>query len=87
MLQEHFFAKLDSSIGHGIATLVLWAIAFPKEAKPGFVEEDIIWWLGFYEGPTIIMAGLVAAAFYYQYRIDRDKYQATKNALADRKPG
>ena len=79
-----FFAKLDNSIGHGIATLALWAIDFPKDAKPGLVDEEIIWWLGFIEGPTTIAAGLVAAGFYAQYRINKDKYQATKDALARR---
>jgi GPH family glycoside/pentoside/hexuronide:cation symporter len=80
-----FFAKLDNSIGHGIATLVLWAIEFPKAAKPGMVDEDIIWWLGFVEGPTTILAGLIAAGFYAQYRIDKDKYEATKVALAEQR--
>lgn len=77
-----FFAKLDNSIGHGIATLALWAIDFPKDAKPGLVDEEIIWWLGFIEGPATIAAGLVAAGFYAQYRINKDKYEATKDALA-----
>jgi len=79
-----FFAKLDNSIGHGIATLALWAIGFPKNAKPGLVDEEIIWWLGFIEGPTTVIAGLIAAVFYAQYRIDKDKYEATKVALAKR---
>lgn len=77
-----FFAKLDSSIGHGIATLALWAIEFPKNATPGQVDEEIIWWLGFIEGPTTIAAGLIAAGFYAQYRINKDSYEATKVALA-----
>lgn len=77
-----FFAKLDSSIGHGIATLALWAIEFPKNATPGQVDEEIIWWLGFIEGPTTIAAGLIAAGFYAQYRINKGSYEATKVALA-----
>ncbi len=77
-----FFAKLDNSIGHGIATFALWLIAFPKNAKPGQVNEEIIWWLGFIDSPLTIVAGLIAACFYAQYRINRQTWEETRAALS-----
>ena len=82
-----FFAKLDMSIGHGIATLVLWMIKFPKYARPGQVDGDMLWWLGLVEGPLIVIPGLIASVFYWQYRIDKSTYESTKIALAKRQKG
>jgi len=79
-----FFAKLDNSIGHGIATFAMWIIAFPKKAIPGQVDEDIIWWLGVIDSPATILPGLIAAVFYAQYRINRKTYEETKAGLAAR---
>jgi Na+/melibiose symporter-like transporter len=50
-----FFAKLDNSIGHGIASLSLWLIAFPDNARPGEVDGTTIWWLGMIVSPTTII--------------------------------
>lgn len=80
-----FFAKLDNSIGHGIATLALWGISFPKKAVPGEVNGDIIWWLGVVDSPVTILPGLIAGGFYAQYRINEKKYRETKAALEARR--
>jgi Na+/melibiose symporter-like transporter len=80
-----FFAKLDSSIGHGIAALALSLIAFPDRARPGEVHADTIWWLGIIDSPISIVPGLVAALFYAQYRINRGTYEATQATLAQRR--
>ncbi|MEX0942270.1 MAG: MFS transporter [Pseudomonadales bacterium] len=79
-----FFAKLDNSIGHGIATFAMWLIAFPKKAVPGEVDQDIIWWLGVIDSPMTILPGLIAAGFYAKYRIDKSSYDATRASLASR---
>jgi Na+/melibiose symporter-like transporter len=79
-----FFAKLDNSIGHGIATFAMWLIAFPKKAIPGEVDEEIIWWLGVIDSPMTILPGLIAACFYAQYRINRESYEKTRAALSAR---
>ncbi|MBD3647600.1 MAG: MFS transporter, partial [Pseudomonadales bacterium] len=79
-----FFAKLDNSIGHGLATLGLWLIAFPEQARPGQVDEDVIWWLGFMDSPLTILAGLIAAGFYSRYRINRESWEQTRTALSSR---
>lgn len=79
-----FFAKLDNSIGHGIATFAMWLIAFPKKAIPGQVDPEIIWWLGVIDSPMTILPGLLAAFFYAKYRIDRASYEATRATIASR---
>ncbi|MGE0621423.1 MAG: MFS transporter [Pseudomonadales bacterium] len=82
-----FFAKLDNSIGHGIASLSLWLIAFPDNARPGEVESSTIWWLGMIDSPITIIPGLIAAVFYAQYRINRKSYEETQSRLASRRAG
>ena len=78
-----FFAKLDNSLGHGLATLGLWLIAFPKKAIPGEVDGEIIWWLGIIDSPMTIIAGLIAAYFYSRYRIDKASYERTRQLLQE----
>lgn len=77
-----FFAKLDNSIGHGIASVSLWLIAFPDNARPGEVDGSTIWWLGMIDSPITIIPGLIAAAFYAKYRINKAKYIETQAELA-----
>lgn len=51
------------------------------------VDGEIIWWLGLIEGPAAIIPGLIAAVFYYQYRINKEKYENTKAALIRQRAG
>ncbi len=76
-----FFAKLDNSIGHGVASLSLWLIAFPDNARPGEIDQTTIWWLGMIDSPITIIPGIIAACFYAQYRIDRQRYADTQAEL------
>jgi Na+/melibiose symporter-like transporter len=80
-----FFAKLDSSIGHGVAAVALSLIAFPDKAVPGQVAVETIWWLGMIDSPLTIIPGLIAAVFYAQYRINRSSYEDTQRELAARR--
>ena len=77
-----FFAKLDASLGHGVAAVALALIAFPDEAEPGKVAADTIWWLGMIDSPLAIIPGVIAAVLYAQYRINRSGYEATRQALS-----
>lgn len=79
-----FFAKLDNSIGHGVAAVALSLIAFPDKAVPGQVDAGTIWWLGMIDSPLTIIPGLIAAVFYAQYRINRSSYEETQRQLASR---
>jgi len=80
-----FFAKLDNSIGHGIASVALWLIAFPDNASPGQIEESTIWWLGMIDSPIAIIPGIIAACFYAQYRINRKSFDATQRQLLEQR--
>ncbi len=80
-----FFAKLDNSIGHGLAAVSLSLIAFPDKAVPGEVDADTIWWLGMIDSPITIIPGIIAACFYAQYRINRASWDDTRRQLAERK--
>ena len=57
-------------------------IAFPKGAVPGEVDENIIWWIGVIDSPIAIIPGIIAAAFYAQYKIDKTSYENTRRQLA-----
>ena len=78
-----FFAKLDNSLGQGIAALSLTFIGFPKNAQPGAVDADTIYWLGLIESPLSIFPGVIAACFYAQYRINRQRYEKTRRQLEE----
>ena len=79
-----FFAKLDASLGHGLAAVALWAIAFPEQASPGEVPADVVWWLGMIDSPLSIVPGAIAALLYAQYRIHRADYERNRVALEAR---
>jgi Na+/melibiose symporter-like transporter len=78
-----FFAKLDNSLGHGVAAVALKMIEFPDKAVPGEVDADIVWWLGIVDSPMAIVPGLIAACFYARYRIDKSGYEETRKRLAE----
>jgi Na+/melibiose symporter-like transporter len=80
-----FFAKLDNSIGHGIAAISLALISFPDNARPGEVAESTVHWLGLIDSPITIIPGLIAACFYAQYRINRASYERTQQQLEERR--
>lgn len=77
-----FFAKLDTSLGTGIAAVVLKLLEFPKNAEPGQVDAEIIHWMGIVESPLAIFPGIIAAVLYAQYRIDKSGYEETRRKLA-----
>ena len=77
-----FFAKLDASLGHGVAAVALALIAFPDKAVPGEVAADTIWWLGMIDSPLAIIPGVIAAVLYAQYRIGKSDYEETRRQLA-----
>jgi len=76
-----FFAKLDNSLGHGMAAVALKVLEFPDRAVPGAVDASTIWWLGVIDSPLAIVPGVIAAGFYAQYRIDRKQYEDTRRKL------
>ncbi len=76
-----FFSKTSNGIGHVIAGIALDLIAFPENAMPGEVPEEIIFNLGLIDGPFAMIWGLIAAFFYARYKITRESHLKIKEKL------
>jgi len=57
-------------------------IAFPENAVPGEIPEDIIFNLGLVDGPFAMIWGLVAVFFYARYKITKESHAIIKEQLA-----
>ncbi|WP_374469503.1 MFS transporter [Phenylobacterium sp.] len=78
-------AKLDQAIGTALAGFVIALIAFPDRAQPGQVAPEILNNLALWDGLLAAVPGLIAAWCYGRYRIDRQAYEVTREALAKRR--
>ena len=76
-----FFSKTSNGIGHVIAGIALDLIAFPENAMPGEVPDEIIFNLGLIDGPFAMIWGLIAAFFYARYKITRESHLKVKEKL------
>lgn len=81
-----FFAKASNSLAHFIGGIMLDVfVVFPTDAVPGEVDSDVIWRLGFLDGPIICIVGLCALPFYARYRLTQARHREILNEL-ERKP-
>jgi Na+/melibiose symporter-like transporter len=78
-------AKVDQAIGTLLAGLVITFIAFPDKAKPGQVDESVLFNLALWDGVLAMIPGLIAAFCYGQYRINRAAYEKTRADIAARR--
>uniref|UniRef100_A0A7S1NLG5 Major facilitator superfamily (MFS) profile domain-containing protein n=1 Tax=Eutreptiella gymnastica TaxID=73025 RepID=A0A7S1NLG5_9EUGL len=62
-----FSSKAASSVGGMLGGVMLWLIAFPKQAKMGQVPEDVVFKLGLFYGPLINVLSIFCVLVYYQY--------------------
>ena len=69
------------ALGILLASIVIDMIAFPKDAKPGEVAPEIIHELGMIDSPYLIIPGLIAAAFYAGYRLNRRRHAEISQEL------
>ena len=76
-----FFSKADRALGTFAAGVLLDAIAFPTNAKPGEVPAETIFNLGLVDSPLTIVPALIGAVFYSRYRIDRHTHEKMRRAL------
>ena len=76
-----FFARIDQAVGAALAGWVLTFIAFPAKAVPGQVDTLILSNLSL-AFIASALPGMVAVAFYASMRTTRDRFDATKAALA-----
>ncbi len=80
-----FTQKATGAIGVIIGGAIIDLIAFPAGARMGSVNPEVIWWLGFAEGPGTSVFTIIGVLFYMRYRINRARYQEIMNELASRK--
>jgi Na+/melibiose symporter-like transporter len=78
-----FFQRVDQALGTALAGWVLSIIAFPTNAKPGEVSNDVLLGLAAAYALSAI-PGLIAGIFYAMLRVTRTSYEATRTALAER---
>jgi glycoside/pentoside/hexuronide:cation symporter, GPH family len=78
-----FFQRVDQALGTALAGWVLSTIAFPSNAKPGEVSNEVLMGLAAAFALAAI-PGLIAGVFYAMLRVTRVSYDATRLALDER---
>jgi Na+/melibiose symporter-like transporter len=71
---DQFFTKAVSGIGVMVSGGLLAIIAFPRDAKPGAVEPEMIHRLGLLYVPAVVGLTALAIALLFFYRIDRERH-------------
>jgi Na+/melibiose symporter-like transporter len=68
--------KAASAFGHIVGGFVIDLINFPlgSDVKPGSVDADIIWQLGFYFGPMVALLPVFAIWIISSYNISRKRH-------------
>ncbi len=77
-----FVQKATSGIGIFASSLLLGAIGFPRDAKPGHVDPEVVRRLGLTYVPLLVVFYLIAIAFLATYRISRASHEANLQRLA-----
>jgi len=75
---------VNSSLGIVLGGFLLDFIQFPRGAKMGEVEPDIVWQLGLIAGPATSVFSTIGVLCYLFYRIDRKRHAAITTALGER---
>ena len=80
-----FFSKATSALGHMVGGIAIDVIGFPAGARPGTVEEGVLFQLGMIDGPIAAVPALIAIVFYSRYAIDRRRHAEIQQALKARR--
>ncbi|MAG30279.1 MAG: hypothetical protein CL908_05210 [Deltaproteobacteria bacterium] len=80
-----FFGKLTSGLGHLLAGIGIDLIGFPTLSKPGTIAPDVIFDFGVLAGPLTVLPAVISIVFYLRYDIDKERHEAIRLALAERK--
>lgn len=81
-----FFAKTTNGIGHVVAGIALdYYVIMPSHAVPGELPADTLFRLGVVDGPFAMVWGLISAALYAGYRIDKKYHAKIQETLAKRR--
>jgi Na+/melibiose symporter-like transporter len=79
-----FVQKTVSGVGIFASSLLLGAIGFPRDARPGAVDPLVVHRLGLVYAPLVIALYAIALAFLSTYRISRATHEANLRRLAGR---
>jgi Na+/melibiose symporter-like transporter len=84
-----FFAKLDIAVGKFFAGVVLDFIAIGTVTADNVAlipqeKKDLIGWV---EGPVIVIPGIIAAWFYSRTTLSKERVDAIRDALDQRRRG
>jgi len=74
--------KAVSGIGIFASSLVLGAVGFPQDAKPGAVDPAVVRQLGIVYVPVLVTIYLIALGFLSTYRISKASHEANLRRLA-----
>ncbi|MFT5612033.1 MAG: GPH family glycoside/pentoside/hexuronide:cation symporter [Arenicella sp.] len=80
-----FVQKLVTGVGLLGASAVLALAKFPKSTAPADVPAEVIFHLGTYYAPTIIVTIMLMVACLLFYRIDRNIHEENLATLASAK--
>lgn len=77
-----FIMKAVQGLGVLAATMLLAAIGFPQNAKPGHVNPHVIFNLGLVYVPVLLVLYLISLAFISGYRISRATHEENVRKLS-----
>jgi GPH family glycoside/pentoside/hexuronide:cation symporter len=81
-----FAAKATAAIGVSIGGVILDVIEFPRGGAPlGTVQDEVIWKLGFAQGPATSVFTLCGLLLYLGYRLDRQRHAEILRELEARR--
>ncbi len=78
-----FVQTATSGVGIFASSLLLGAIGFPRDARPGHVDPEVVRRLGLVYTPALVLLYLVAIAFLSTYRISRESHEDNLRRLAE----
>jgi len=82
-----FISKCVSGVGVLLATTLLSLVNFPKDAKPGQVEPEILFNLGMLYAPLVFGLYLAAITVIFIYRINRETHESNVKKLSQASSG
>jgi Na+/melibiose symporter-like transporter len=77
-----FVQKATSGVGIFASSLLLGAIGFPRDARPGEVDPEIVRTLGLVYVPVLVGLYVLAIGFLSTYRIDRETHEENVRRLS-----
>jgi Na+/melibiose symporter-like transporter len=80
-----FANKAVGALGTLLGGIALDVISFPTGAIAGSVADEVVWWLGFLEGPASSIFSFLGIVFYLRYRIDRKRHAEIVRLIGERK--